>query len=95
MNTTLRSSTTTSSTTTRSARVRRSLAAALCLAGVTALAIPAVSQAAPKPSIKTVKPFQVRWLTLDGGSISVEQAMDIAAAGGNPNTAHSDPSTRH
>ena len=90
MNTTLRTS-----TTTRSARVRRSLFAALCLAGVTAVAVPAASQAAPKLSVKALKTTQVRWLTADGGSISVEEAMAISAAGGNPNTVHSDPSTRH
>ena len=67
-------------------RLFRISAATLAFAGGAVIVVPAAGHAATRPSLTAVKRTPVRWLTVDGGSISVEQAMAIAAAGGNPNT---------
>ena len=81
------------------ARLRRLAVASIILSAATTFVAPLASQAKtpplPNKMSLQLKPYQARWLTFDGGSISVELAMDIAAHGGNPNDAPGDRGTRH
>lgn len=68
-----------------SIRARRLALAVVAVTALGTVILPVASQAKARPIIKVGQITPVRWLTADGGSISVEEAMAISAAGGNPN----------